>query len=74
MPMHISAEDTPATGPYADDDDAAAVMDEMSQQRYSVTVRVPATTANMGPGFDTVGMALDMWSEFTVSIADEFSL
>ncbi|KKM08796.1 serine kinase [Clostridiales bacterium PH28_bin88] len=27
-----------------------------------VTVRVPATTANMGPGFDTIGMALDMFN------------
>jgi len=43
-------------------------------QRTSVTVRVPATTANMGPGFDTIGMCLDMWSEFTVSLADEFEL
>ena len=24
----------------------------------SVSVRVPATTANLGPGFDTLGMAL----------------
>lgn len=35
-------------------------------QRRSVTVRVPATTANMGPGFDCVGMALDIWNELTV--------
>lgn len=32
----------------------------------SVTVRVPATTANLGPGFDCVGMALDLWNEVTV--------
>ena len=31
-----------------------------------VTVRVPATTANLGPGFDCLGMALDLWSEVTV--------
>ncbi|MDK2979910.1 MAG: homoserine kinase [Chloroflexota bacterium] len=29
----------------------------------SVVVRVPATTANLGPGFDCLGMALDMWNE-----------
>ncbi|MBS3976911.1 MAG: homoserine kinase [Syntrophomonadaceae bacterium] len=27
-----------------------------------VTVRVPATTANLGPGFDTLGMALDLFN------------
>ena len=38
------------------------MLQEMSHTRNSVTVRVPATSANLGPGFDTVGMALDMWS------------
>lgn len=33
-----------------------------------VVVRVPATTANMGPGFDTIGMALDIWTEISVEI------
>ena len=28
----------------------------------SVTVRAPATTANLGPGFDCLGMALDIWN------------
>ena len=28
-----------------------------------VTVRVPATTANLGPGFDCLGMALDIWNQ-----------
>ena len=31
-----------------------------------VTVRVPATTANMGPGFDCLGMALDIWNTISV--------
>lgn len=35
-------------------------------QRRSVTVRVPATTANMGPGFDCIGIALDIWNELMV--------
>jgi homoserine kinase len=30
------------------------------------TVRVPATSANLGPGFDSLGMALDLWAEVTV--------
>ena len=28
-----------------------------------VTVKVPATTANLGPGFDTLGLALDLWNQ-----------
>jgi len=28
-----------------------------------VHVRVPATTANLGPGFDALGLALEMWNE-----------
>ncbi len=31
-----------------------------------VTVLAPATTANMGPGFDCIGMAFEMWNELTV--------
>lgn len=29
-----------------------------------VVVQVPATTANLGPGFDALGMALDVWNRF----------
>ena len=32
-------------------------------------VRVPATTANLGPGFDCLGMALDLWNEVHVEAA-----
>jgi homoserine kinase len=31
-----------------------------------VTVRVPATSANLGPGFDSFGLALDLCNEITV--------
>lgn len=31
-----------------------------------VTVRVPATSANLGPGFDCVGLALDLFNEVTM--------
>ena len=31
-----------------------------------VTVRVPATTANLGPGFDSFGMALPVYNEITI--------
>jgi len=30
-------------------------------------VRVPATTANIGPGFDCLGLALNLWNEFRFS-------
>ena len=32
----------------------------------SVIVRVPATAANLGPGFDAIGIAVEMWNEVTV--------
>ncbi len=31
-----------------------------------ITVRVPATTANLGPGFDCLGLALKLWNTITV--------
>ena len=39
--------------------------------KKSVTVRVPATSANCGPGFDSLGLALTLYNEFTFSISDE---
>eukprot|EP01012_Entosiphon_sulcatum_P041142 TRINITY_DN54945_c0_g1_i1.p1 TRINITY_DN54945_c0_g1~~TRINITY_DN54945_c0_g1_i1.p1 ORF type:complete len:354 (+),score=50.85 TRINITY_DN54945_c0_g1_i1:22-1062(+) len=45
-----------------------------SKERTRVSVRVPATTANLGPGFDCLGMALDIWNELTVERADEFKV
>lgn len=35
-----------------------------------VVVRAPATTANLGPGFDVLGMALGLWNEVEVSASD----
>ncbi len=37
----------------------------------SVTVRVPATSANLGPGFDTLGLALALYDELTVTVTAE---
>lgn len=37
----------------------------------AVTVRAPATTANLGPGFDTLGLALDLHNEIELAIADQ---
>ena len=43
-----------------------------SEMKFSI--KAPATTANLGPGFDTLGLALDLWNETTISSADEFSV
>lgn len=32
----------------------------------SITVRIPATSANLGPGFDCLGVALDLYNRVTV--------
>lgn len=37
-----------------------------------ILVKVPATTANLGPGFDALGLALDLWNEATFSAAADF--
>ena len=40
----------------------------------NITIKVPATSANLGPGFDALGLALDLWNETTVTPAKEFAL
>ncbi len=37
----------------------------------SVHVRVPASSANLGPGFDSVGLALGLWDDYVVTTSDE---
>jgi len=37
----------------------------------SVTVKVPATTANLGPGLDTLGLALAIYDELEVIVREE---
>ena len=39
-----------------------------------ITIRVPATSANLGPGFDCLGLALDLWNETIVTLAIEYSV
>ena len=36
----------------------------------SVRVRVPATSANLGPAYDCMGLALDLWDEVGVEVLD----
>ena len=40
------------------------------QQRTMVRVRVPATSANMGPGFDCIGIAVNIWNELKVEVVN----
>lgn len=35
-------------------------------------IKVPATTANLGPGFDCIGLALNLYNEFIVQKAKEY--
>ena len=37
-------------------------------------VLVPATSANLGPGFDSFGLALDLHNRFEAGLADEWSV
>lgn len=43
----------------------------MSLTGRTVTVRVPATSANLGPGFDTLGLALSVYDEVTVTVREQ---
>ena len=36
-----------------------------------IHVKVPATTANLGPGFDALGLALNLWNEADFVATDE---
>ena len=36
-----------------------------------VKVRVPATSANLGPGFDVAGLAVTLYNTFTFELLDE---
>ena len=35
-----------------------------------VSIQVPATSANCGPGFDTLGLACTLYNEVTYEITD----
>jgi len=38
-----------------------------------IKIRVPATSANLGPGFDCLGLALDIWNEISFEEAEEMT-
>lgn len=39
-----------------------------------VRVKVPASSANLGPGFDTFGLAVELYNEFFVETDDKFNI
>ncbi|HKO12810.1 MAG TPA: hypothetical protein VJV22_12625, partial [Acidobacteriaceae bacterium] len=39
-----------------------------------VSLRLPATSANLGPGFDTLALALQLFLEIEAEAAEEFRL
>ncbi len=39
-----------------------------------MTIEVPATSANLGPGFDTLGIAIDLNNKITINKSNFFSL
>ena len=43
----------------------------MSHRYTKVTVQVPASTANLGPGFDSIGLAIDLWNQASFMLTDD---
>jgi len=39
-----------------------------------IIIKVPATSANLGPGFDALGLALNIWNVTEITEAGSFSL
>ena len=38
--------------------------------KNKITVIVPATSANCGPGYDSLGLACNLYNDFTFEILD----
>lgn len=51
--------------------DPAMLTDAAALTGRGVRVRVPATSANLGPGFDSLGLALSMYDEVEVRVRAE---
>lgn len=39
----------------------------LPEKERGIVIKVPATSANLGPGFDALGLALDLWNETVLS-------
>ncbi|HEX5234691.1 MAG TPA: homoserine kinase [Silvibacterium sp.] len=44
------------------------------QRAHELRLRLPATSANLGPGFDTLALALDIYLEVSAREGEEFSI
>jgi homoserine kinase len=44
---------------------------QLEATRRMFTVRVPATIANMGPGFDSFGMAVNLYNHFSFELSEQ---
>ena len=38
-------------------------------KKHKVTVTIPATSANLGSGFDCLGMSLDIWNDVSIAVS-----
>ncbi len=50
------------------------IAEEESREARGLYLKLPATSANLGPGFDTLALALDMFLEIRARAAAEFSI
>jgi homoserine kinase len=48
--------------------------DDLMPNSGRIVLRLPATSANLGPGFDTAAVALDFYLEIEAEAASEFSI
>jgi homoserine kinase len=55
---------------YKGDSEAVDLGARRRRDAEGVKVRAPATTANLGPGFDCAAAALDLWNELEISAGD----
>lgn len=46
-------------------------MDKRLTKEISIYIRVPGTSANLGPGFDIFGLALDIYNEFYFELGED---
>ena len=44
----------------------------LPNKERGIRIKVPATSANLGPGFDALGLALDFWNETVITPAQDF--
>src|ERR1700761_9629567 len=44
-------------------------MTSIDKEKRGIRLRAPATSANLGPGFDAVGLALSMWLTVEAHVA-----